>query len=155
MNSAANPGSAFHSIHDFDLVVLAALICLFACYTALTLLENAREPMRSRRWLWRGGSALVAGCGAWATHFVGMLAWRPEFEIGYDLSLTIWSVALAVAGAWVGNTLMLNTRLAERTGAAMGGAVTGGAIAAMHYLGMAAVRMPATIHQDRLAMAVS
>ena len=37
----------------------------------------------------------------------------------------------------------------------MGGAVIGAAMVAMHYTGMAAVRMPAIIHQDPLAIAAS
>ena len=136
--------------------MLAGLICLFACYTAFTLLGNARElASQSRRRLWCVAAALVAGCGAWATHFVAMLAWRPELQVAYDLELTIWSIVLAVAGSWAGIAVALTGKLTERTGAAAGGAIIGGAMAAMHYTGMAAVRMPAIIHQDRLVMAAS
>jgi NO-binding membrane sensor protein with MHYT domain len=156
MNSTAVLDSAAHSHHDLHLVVLAGLICLFACYTALTLLGNARElTSQSRRWLWCAAAALVAGCGVWATHFVAMLAWRPGFQTEYDINLTLWSFALAVAGAWAGIALVLTGKLAERTGATVGGAVIGAATVVMHYTGMAAIRMPAMMHQDRLAMAIS
>src|SRR5689334_18721252 len=156
MISAATIDSAAHSHHDLKLVVLAVLICVFACYTALALLGNARElASRSRRRPWCIAAALVAGCGAWATHFVAMLAWQPHFLTGYDLNLTIWSITLAIAGAWAGIILALTEKLTKRTGAAAGGAVIGVAIAAMHYTGMAAVRMPAMIDQDRLVMAAS
>ena len=84
-----------------------------------------------------------------------MLAWQPEFQAAYDLELTIWSIALAVAGSWAGIAVALTGKLTERTGAAAGGAIIGVAMAAMHYTGMAAVRMPAIIHQDRLVMAAS
>jgi NO-binding membrane sensor protein with MHYT domain len=156
MIPAATFDSAAHSHHDLNLVVLAGLICLFACYTAFTLLGNARElTSQPRRWLWCVTAALVAGCGAWATHFVAMLAWQPDFQAAYDLELTIWSIALAVAGAWAGITLALTGKLKERKRAAAGGAIIGAAMAAMHYTGMAAVRIPAIIHQDRLVMAAS
>src|SRR4051794_32165199 len=156
MISAATFDSAAHSHHELKLVVLAVLICLFGCYTALTLLGNARElASQSRRRLWCVAAALVAGCGAWATHFVAMLAWQPEFQAAYDLELTIWSIALAVAGSWAGMILALTGKLTERTGAAAGGAIIGVAMAAMHYTGMAAIRMPAIIYQNRLIMAVS
>src|SRR4051794_32969676 len=156
MITAATLGSAAHSHHNLKLVVLAVLTCLFGCYTTLTLLGNARElTTQSRRFLWCATAALVAGCGAWAAHFVAMLAWRPGFQAGYDLNLTVWSIVLAVTGALAGIMLALTEKLTERTGAAAGGAVIGAAMAAMHYTGMAAVRMPALIHQDRLAIAAS
>ena len=60
-----------------------------------------------------------------------MLAWLPGFQTGYDLELTVWSFALPVAGAWAGVTLALTGKLAERTGAAAGGAIIGAAMAAM------------------------
>jgi signal transduction histidine kinase len=155
MIPAAHLDSAVHSHHDPFLVGLAALICLFACYTALSLLGNAGELTHARRQLWGVAAAVVAGCGAWATHFVAMLAWRPDLQVGYDLGLTIWSVVLSVTGSWAGIALMLNKRHEDRSGAAMAGGIAGASMSAMHYMGMAAVRIPAIIHHDRLTMAAS
>src|SRR3954469_6029580 len=159
MMSASYHDSAGHSHHDLYLVVVSALICLFACYTALSLLSNARELTHPRRWAWGAAAALVVGCGAWATHFVTMLAWQPGMEIGYDLSLTVWSVVVAVAGAWAGIAMAILDGSAggvpEHVRVAAGGAVAGGAIIAMHYVGMAAVRMPAGVHQDPLPVAAT
>jgi signal transduction histidine kinase len=155
MIPASHLDSAVHFHHDPFLVGLAALICLFACYTALSLLGNAGEPTHARRHLWGIGASVVAGCGAWATHFVAMLAWRPELQIGYDLGLTIWSVVLSVTGSWAGIALMLNSRQGDRSAVAIAGGIAGASMSAMHYVGMAAVRIPAIIHHDRLTMAVS
>ncbi|GEO36864.1 hypothetical protein SAE02_10120 [Skermanella aerolata] len=155
MNSAAHFDSTVHSHHDLYLVGLAALICLFACYTAFSLLGNAREFSYTRRYLWGAAAAIVAGCGAWATHFVGMLAWRPGFQIGYDVGLTVWSFVLAIAGSSAGLSAMLSGRRSERTRAAWAGVLAGGTITAMHYTGMAAVRMPAAIDHSGIAVAAS
>ena len=155
MIPASHLDSAVHSHHDPFLVGLAALICLFACYTALSLLGNAGELTHARRHLWGVAASVVAGCGAWATHFVAMLAWRPELQIGYDLGLTIWSVVLSVTGSWAGIALMLNSRQGDRSAVAIAGGIAGASMSAMHYVGMAAVRIPAIIHHDRLTMAVS
>jgi signal transduction histidine kinase len=155
MIPASHLDSAVHSHHDPFLVGLAALICLFACYTALSLLGNAGELAHARRHLWGFAASVVAGCGAWATHFVAMLAWRPELQVGYDLGLTIWSVVLSVTGSWVGIALMLNSRQGDRSCAAIAGGIAGASMSAMHYVGMAAVRIPAIIHHDRLTMAAS
>jgi signal transduction histidine kinase len=155
MIPAAHLDIAVHSHHDPFLVGLAALICLFACYTALSLLGNAGELTQARRHLWGVAAAVVAGCGAWATHFVAMLAWQPELQIGYDLGLTIWSVVLSVTGSWAGIALMLNSRQWDRSAVAIAGGIAGASMSAMHYVGMAAVRIPAIIHHDRLTMAAS
>jgi signal transduction histidine kinase len=129
--------------HDTRLVVLAGLICLLACYTAFNLMSRGSgSGSRRDRGLWLSGAAVVAGCGVWATHFVAMLAYQPGMPLGYDLALTMLSVAAAVAIIWLGCCF------AARPGlhwAALGGAIAGAGIGAMHYVGMAAMQVPADI----------
>ena len=153
--------------HDPYLVTLAGLICLFSSYTALTLLAHARGAaaagpgMRSalgeeafrwpQRWAWCAAAASVAGCGAWATHFVAMLAWLPGVQIGYDLTLTMLSIAVAVMGAGLGFSLALSRHAVG----VWGGAVAGAAVAAMHFIGMAAIHAPARLAHGSLEIAVS
>ena len=124
--------------HDLRLVVLAGVLCLFACATAMSLLARARATQDKIRSMWIIGAGVVAGCGIWATHFVAMLAYRPGVAVAYDPTLTILSVGIAALLCGVGFALALG-----RPGPMIGGAVTGAAIGAMHYVGMAAVRIPA------------
>ena len=93
--------------------------------------------------MWLAGAGLVAGCGIWGTHFVAMLAYRPGFPVAYDPTLTALSVVIAILLCGVGFWLALS-----RPGPVIGGAVTGAAIGAMHYIGMAAVRVPAVALWD-------
>jgi NO-binding membrane sensor protein with MHYT domain len=111
--------------HDLRLVVLAGVMCLFSCATAMSMLARARAG--ENRALWVGGAGLVAGCGIWATHFVAMLAYQAGFPFAYNVGLTVLSVLIAVALCAVGFALALSARFA-----AYGGAVAGGAIGAMH-----------------------
>jgi signal transduction histidine kinase len=130
--------------HDFRLVALAALLCLFACFTAFGLIARARQsPSARHRAMWTAVAAVVAGCGVWATHFVAMLAFRPGLPLAYDVTLTIASVVVAVSTIWVG--LLLALRRAWR---AAGGAVIGLAVGAMHFVGMSALLAPAELHYD-------
>lgn len=124
--------------HDLRLVVLAAGLCVLACATALSMIARARaaHPGRPRR-LWLAGAGAVAGCGIWATHFVAMLAYQTAMPIAFDVGLTVLSVAIAMALCGAGFALAL------WAGGAAGGAVTGFAIIAMHYTGMAAIQLPA------------
>src|SRR5580698_9920547 len=129
--------------HDLRLVVLAGILCLFACATAMSLMARARAAADHKRNLWLASAGLVAGCGIWGTHFVAMLAYRPGFPVAYDPTLTLLSVLIAVVLCGAGFAMALG-----RSGAFVGGAVTGSAIGAMHYVGMAAVRAPAVATWD-------
>jgi NO-binding membrane sensor protein with MHYT domain len=129
--------------HDLRLVGLAVLICLFGCYTALSLLARARGVRGRASLAWLTAAAMVAGAGVWATHFVAMLAFHPGFTLGYELGLTALSIAIAVAVSWVGFAIALWLRVPL-----IGGMVFGAAVSAMHFTGMEAVSVPARPHWD-------
>ncbi|HEX3498907.1 MAG TPA: MHYT domain-containing protein [Stellaceae bacterium] len=136
--------------HDVRLVALAGLVCLFACYTALSLISRARENDARRSLAWVTAAAIVFGGGVWATHFVAMLAFRPGFPVGYHVGLTLMSIAVAMLIAWLGFSLGIRMR-----SGALGGAVLGIAIGLMHYTGMKALTGPADLHWDRDLVSVS
>lgn len=136
--------------HDIRLVLLAVLVCLFACYTAFNMIARARAGAGAVALKWRAAAAFVMGCGVWATHFVAMLAFRPSLPMGYDLNLTMLSLATAVGIIWLGLMTSHVTRWSV-----LGGAIAGAGIAPMHYLGMAALRVPARIEYDMSYVAAS
>jgi signal transduction histidine kinase len=132
--------------HDLRLVVLAAAICIFGCYTALSLLARARGQCENKRavgWRWLTAAAIVAGAGVWTTHFVGELAFRPGLPIGYDFTLTGLSIAIAMVLTWIGFAVALRF-----SAPAIGGAIFGSAVCAMHFTGMAALEVPGHIEWD-------
>src|SRR3569833_3469575 len=120
--------------HDLRLVVLAGVLCLFACSTAMSLVGRSRESVGRLRVAWIAGAGFVAGCGIWATHFVAMLAYQTSFPIDYNIALTVLSIVIAVALCGGGFALAV---IGGRAFA--GGALTGSAIGIMQYVGMAAV----------------
>ncbi len=69
--------------------------CL-ACYTAFTMM--ARLYAHRSRYPWVIAAAVVTGCGAWATHSIVLLAFRPGVPVAYDVGLTVISGLIAVAG---------------------------------------------------------
>jgi signal transduction histidine kinase len=127
--------------HDLRLVVLAAFICVFACWSAVSLSSRARVSSGPQRLLWTLTAGVVFGTGVWATHFVAMLAYRSSLQIGYDLLPTVLSVLIAIVLSTIGFALVLRDDLAP-----FGGAVIGIAVAAMHFTGMQAVEGPFVIH---------
>src|SRR3984893_1406620 len=117
--------------HDLKLVALAALICVLASFAAINLLHHARKSSGHMRGIWLAVSAISTGFGIWATHFVAMLAFTPGIPSGYNVILTILSLAVAIllTGAGLAISLVPGWRL----GPWIGGAIVGGGIAARHY----------------------
>src|SRR6188768_2216440 len=123
--------------HDFRLVIVAGIICLLAAFTAFTAFDRARAGGK-RRYAWLALTAFVSGTGIWSTHFVAMLAYQPDLPIGYDLPLTLLSIAAAILITGAGWQMAMRE---ERWAAGFGGAIAGSGIATMHYIGMSAVKV--------------
>ena len=137
--------------HDIRLVLVAGTICLLAAFTAFSIFEQARRAER-RRLAWTALAGFVAGTGIWATHFVAMLAYRPHLPIGYDLSLTLLSIAAAILITGAGWTAALRS---GRGGTVFAGTVIGAGIGTMHYIGMAAVKLPGRFAWDGTMVAAT
>ena len=123
-----------------ELVITSFVVAVMASYAALKTTGRIRasDPV-ARRW-WLGGGALAMGIGVWSMHFIGMLALRLPIRLGYDTGITLLSLLMAVAAS--GYALWLVTRdQVTRLRLLSGAVVMGLGIAAMHYVGMAAMRM--------------
>ena len=129
--------------HDWHLVVLAGVVCFLASAVAISLFHRAQATVGRMHLVWLSVDAAVAGYGIWSTHFIAMLAYDPAVGAGYNLVLTISSLLIAVliTGAGLGTALL---DFGRWTGA-LGGAIAGGGIAAMHYTGMMALEVPGHI----------
>ena len=94
---------------------------------------------------WLAGAAAVFGCGVWATHFVSMLAFQPRLPSSYEVTTTLLSAAVASLGAWAAFAAAdaLQRRHGQFAGMMAGGTLLGASIAAMHFIGMAAMNLPA------------
>ena len=133
--------------HDLRLVVLAALICCIACFTTFNMLSRCDFHPRLIRSAWLVGAAFVFGCGVWATHFVAMLAFLPDLAIGYEVTRTFLSIAIAWAGALIAFWLFRREpRNPLKT--VLAGLLLGGAIGAMHLIGISAMRFQGLIALD-------
>jgi diguanylate cyclase (GGDEF)-like protein/PAS domain S-box-containing protein len=129
--------------HDRRLLALAVLMCLLASGVAISLFHRAQATQGRARLVWLSLDAAAGGCGIWATHFIAMLAYEPDVRAGYNLGLTILSLILASVITGVGLGVALRDR--SQRSAAIGGAVIGIGVAAMHYIGMLALELPGQI----------
>jgi PAS domain S-box-containing protein len=141
--------------HNHALVVLSILLAIAASYTALDLASRVRVSRGWARLAWLATAALAMGGGIWAMHFVAMLAFRmPGMPVDYDVVLTLVSLVVAILATGTSFGVM---SLAPRKRSLLpaAGLFMGLGIVAMHYLGMAAMTMPAELHYDRFWIIVS
>src|SRR3954465_7062954 len=139
--------------HDLRLVVLAAIICSLASFTAITLLHHVGKSTGVMRHIWLTVSAVATGFGIWATHFIAMLAFSPGIPSGYNIALTLLSLVAAILLTGAG--LAVSILPHWRQGPWIGGAIVAGGIAAMHYTGMAAFEIEGLILWDPVLVAAS
>ncbi len=129
--------------HDLWIVALAALACLFGSWITIRLFQRVRETVGARRRSWLVLAAVAGGSTVWTTHFLAMLGFRPDLPSAFDVDLTVASLIVVIAG--VGFGFWLAARPGRGPHIEIGGAIAGLAIAAMHYLGMIAYRVPGLI----------
>ncbi|HEX8055741.1 MAG TPA: diguanylate cyclase [Novosphingobium sp.] len=133
-----------HEKHDVWFVLLAALICVISTMSAVLLLRHARHSNGAAAAKWIGGAAVAIGFGIWATHFVAMLGYDPGVVAGYHMPATLASLAIAIG--MTAMSFFVGIARPDRRGLSIASLLGGGGIAAMHYLGMSALELPAEIH---------
>lgn len=126
--------------HQPALVLLALTISLLTATGGLVLLRHAHQHDSE---LWALVAGVSTGFGVWAMHFVAMLGYLPGQEMSYRPGPTAASLAMAVAGVSAG--LVLAVRLRSPLGSAVAACLAGGSIAAMHYVGVGALDLPARL----------
>jgi NO-binding membrane sensor protein with MHYT domain/nitrogen-specific signal transduction histidine kinase/ActR/RegA family two-component response regulator len=140
--------------HYFPLVALSFLIAICASYTALSLAGRVAVSRGRARTAWLLGGSIAMGSGIWSMHFVAMLAFHLPVAISYDVPLVALSHLVAVAASAF--ALWVAGRATVRTSALIGaGVCLGLAVVAMHYTGMAAVRVPAHLGYNPSLVAAS
>jgi len=142
-----------HGTYDSMLVGLSVVIAVLASFTALTLAGRVKESVGRARTVWLFGAATALGGGIWSMHFVGMLAFSLDVPIHYDVALTIVSLVAAIVVTAL--ALYTVTRWVNRVSLGIAGFFAGIGVATMHYMGMAAMEMNATISYDPLLFAAS
>jgi PAS domain S-box-containing protein len=147
-------GSALHGHHDAWLVVLSAAVAIMASFVALDLAGRIRETRGRPQFGWWVAGAVAMGGGIWSMHFVAMLAFSLGMVVTYDVAATMLSMAIAILVSGLG-LLVVYRRQGTWPAIAAGGALAGVGIAAMHYTGMAAMRMTARLSYDPFLFGLS
>ncbi|HEX6468856.1 MAG TPA: MHYT domain-containing protein [Streptosporangiaceae bacterium] len=147
-------------IHHFTFGALTPGVAyIMSCAGSLLgLLCTTRAQVlagRSRiQWLMAGALA-IGGTGIWVMHFIGMLGFSvSSTTIRYDIPLTLLSALIAMVAAGIG-LYIAGARDVSTERLLLGGLITGLGVAAMHYMGMAAMHMNAFISYNPAVVVAS
>ena len=139
---STSPVAALTGSYDYYLVAVSILIAMLASYAALDLAGRVTVSWGLTRVSWLTGGAAAMGLGIWSMHYIGMLAYRLPVVVLYDWPTVLVSLLAAVLASGVALHVVSRDEMkAIRTGIAS--LLMGGGIAAMHYIGMEAMRLPA------------
>ena len=133
---------------------MSYFVSVLASYTALDLGGRVTAVRGSGRLFWLAGGAIAMGAGIWSMHFVAMLAFRMDMPVSYDLPEVLYSVLFAIAGAMLALALTFVGRLSWWR-LLLGALFMGAGVVAMHYTGMASMRMDAEVSYDPLLYGLS
>jgi NO-binding membrane sensor protein with MHYT domain len=150
-----NCGPALTSGWDMRLVVLSVAVAIGGSFAGLDCAERMRAaPTAARRRRYFVAGAALIGISVWTMHFVGMLAHKLPVPVRYEATLSIGSMFAAAFGAGLA-FLIVSRPVVRLFHLLVGGLAMGTAIASMHYLGMASMRMAASIRYDPLLFCTS
>lgn len=130
--------------YNFPLVLASALTAIAASHTALELSSRVLKPQNSHRKPWLVAGAVAMGTGIWSMHFIAMLAFSIPLPIAYNLAIVLLSLLVAIVAVWQALSLISHP-FPNLLTIATGSSLMGLGIAAMHYIGMAAMQMPADL----------
>lgn len=133
--------------HDSTLIALSGLICLVGVYASFAIANHALRVPVYLRLRWGTISVFAAGCTAWATHFVVLLAYEPGVPVGFDPVLTALSLGSAIIGIGAGIAIAIAGR-PFRFKHFTAGIVVGLGVTALHYIGQYAYQIPGFIVWD-------
>jgi two-component system sensor histidine kinase/response regulator len=136
------------------LVALSILIAVLASYAALDLAGRVTSARGATRRVWLTGGALAMGTGIWSMHYVGMLAFRLPVPVEYDWPTVLVSLLAAILASAIALFVVSREEMGLSR-AVVGGVFMGSGIAGMHYIGMAAMRLPAMCHYSSGMVTIS
>jgi PAS domain S-box-containing protein len=140
-----SPNAALASSYDYNEVARSVFIAIVASYAALDIAGRVTAARGRIRLAWLSGGAIAMGLGIWAMHFKGMLAFRLPVPVEYHWPTVLASLLVAILASAVALYVASRQKMGP-VEVLTGSGILGGGLAGMHYIGMAAMRLPAITH---------
>ena len=146
--------AALAGSYDYRLVALSVLIAMLASYAALDLGGRVTASHGRLQVIWLMGGSVAMGTGIWSMHYIGMLAYSLPVSVFYRWPTVLLSLLAAVLASAVALFVVSRDEMGPLR-AGVGGLLMGSGIAAMHYIGMEAMRLPAMCRYSGRLVALS
>src|SRR3989441_4228457 len=140
--------------YNYALVALSVLIAMFASYAALDLAGRVTAAGGWTRAVWLLGGAGAMGTGIWSMHYIGMLAFILPIPVAYHWPTVLLSLLAAILASVIALYVVSRQKMGASR-ALTGSVLMGAGIASMHYIGMAAMRLPATCQFNSFLVVLS
>src|SRR3989454_3962528 len=140
--------------YNYALVALSVLIAIFASYAAVDLAGRVTAAGGWTRAVWLLGGAGAMGTGIWSMHYIGMLAFILPIPVAYHWPIVLLSLFAAILASVVALGVVSRPKM-DSFRALAGSVLMGAGIAGMHYIGMAATRLPAICRFNSLLVVLS
>ena len=148
------------TVHNFNYGLitpgLAYVMSFLGAFIGLRCTTRAYAYEGRARVRWLAGAAIALGTtGIWVMHFIAMLGYTiPGMTIHYNVPITIASMLIAVVVVFIG-LLIIGFGQPTWRNLLLAGVITGIGVASMHYLGMMAMEMPASMTYKPVLFALS
>ncbi len=136
--------------------VLGFVMSSLGCFLGLRCTTRARASAGGPRVRWLLlATVSIATTGIWVMHFVAMLGFTiPGQTITYSVPVTAASMLIAVVVVGIG-LFIVGFGRSGWWRLLLGGVIIGFGVASMHYIGMAAMKMPDTVRYNNILVAAS
>lgn len=140
--------------HSHWLCLVGVLLAIFAASVFLPVKDRFHRSRGRTQFFWLLAGSVAMGTGIWAMHFTAMMAFSLPVPIRYDIGITLFSMIPAI----VANGLLIQLSIPEAHSwrrLHLMALVMAAGIGAMHYIGMEAMVVPATMYYDPLFFVLS
>jgi PAS domain S-box-containing protein len=140
--------------YNYGEAARSVFIAIAASYAALDLAGRVTAASGRIRAAWLAGGAAAMGIGIWAMHIKGMLAFHLPVPVEYHWPTFLASLLVAMLASAVALYVASRQKMGM-VEALIGSVIMSAGIAGMHYMGMAAMRLPAIARFSLLLVAIS
>ena len=142
--------------YDLLLVIVSYIISVFGSYTGLQLVGQIQPQKKDGDMFWLTFAAISLGGGAiWSMHFIAMLAYKLPITVTYDLELTLLSMVVAIIVTGISLAMIVRLPELKISKLLIAGTIMGLGVASMHYMGMMAMQLAATMSHSHVIVMLS
>jgi NO-binding membrane sensor protein with MHYT domain len=153
---AVNPGDILSPHTDPAIVAMSYGVSAVGSYVALFHARYLLRPDGTLNWAMLAGAAVaLGGVGIWTMHFIGMMGYGLPLRVVYEGTLTFLSLAAAIVIAGIALFITGGRKRFSWGGWAVGSLLAGAGVCVMHYMGMYAMNLRATMSLDTTTVIIS